>query len=199
MIWPVSSMHSYQGGSSWGRRLGIAVVIVVALAVAGYVGSVVGPHFKSNAASTSATTTTSAHPSSSTTTTTPHANVKVLVANGTQEPNTAAHFSQILQQQGWDVQTPTNSTAPATTTTVYYAVFWPASAKQIATELGVPATSVQPLTSSVPVANTSGAYVVVVIGADLAGNGFPATTVPAATTPTTTAPTTTKPTTKPTT
>jgi hypothetical protein len=194
MIWPVSSMHSYQGGSSWGRRFGIAVVIVVALAVAGYVGSVVGPHFKSNAASTSAPTTTSAQ-RSSTTTTTPHANVKVLVANGTQEPNTAAHFSQILQQQGWDVQAPTNSTAPAATTTVYYGVYWPDSAKQIATELGVPATSVQPLTPSVPVANTSGAYVVVVIGSDLAGNGFPATTVPAAATPTTTAPTTTKPTT----
>jgi hypothetical protein len=191
-------MHSYQGGSSWGRRFGIAVVLVVALAVAGYVGSVVGPHFKSNAASTSATTTTSA-PHSSTTTTTPHANVKVLVANGTQEPNTAAHFSQILQQQGWNVQAPTNSTTPATTTTVYYAVYWPESAKQIATELGVPATSVQPLTPSVPVANTSGAYVVVVIGSDLAGNGFPATTVPTATTPTTTAPTTTKPATKPTT
>lgn len=193
MIWPVSSMHSYQGGSSWGRRFGIAVLLVVALAVAGYVGSVVGPHFKSNAASTSSTTTTSAQQSSTTTTTTPHASVKVLVANGTQEPNTAAHFTQILQQQGWNTQTPTNSTTPAPTTTVYYAVFWQQSAAQIATELGVPATAVQPLTGSVPVANTSGMDVVVVIGSDLAGTGFPATTVPTATTPTT--PTTTKPTT----
>jgi LytR cell envelope-related transcriptional attenuator len=192
-------MHSYQGGSSWGRRLGIAVLVVVALAVAGYVGSVVGPHFKSNGGPTSATTTTSAHPSSTTTSTTPHATVKVLVANGTQEPNTAAHFSQILQQQGWDVQTPTNTTTPAATTTVYYAAFWPESAKQIATELGVPVTSTQPLTSSVPVADTSGIDVVVVIGSDLAGSGFPATTVPTASTPTTTVPTTTKPATKPTT
>jgi LytR cell envelope-related transcriptional attenuator len=189
-------MHSYQGGSSWGRRFGIALVLVVALAVAGYVGSVVGPHFKSNAASTSVTTTTSAQQGSTTTTTTPHASVKVLVANGTQESNTAAHFTQILQQQGWNTQTPTNSTAPAATTTVYYAVFWPKSAMQIATELGLPASAVQPLTASVPVANTTGMDVVVVIGSDLAGNGFPATTVPTAPTPTTTAPTTTKPTTK---
>jgi hypothetical protein len=125
--------------------------------------------------------------------------VKVQVANGTQEANTAAHFSQILQQQGWNVQAPTNSTAPAATTTVYYAVFWPSSAHEIATELGVPATSVQPLTPSVPVANTSGIEVVVVIGSDLAGNGFPATTVPTNATTATTAPATTKPTTKPTT
>jgi hypothetical protein len=97
------------------------------------------------------------------------------------------------------VQAPTNSTAPAATTTVYYAVFWPSSAHEIATELGVPATSVQPLTPSVPVANTSGIEVVVVIGSDLAGNGFPATTVPTNATTATTAPATTKPTTKPTT
>ena len=118
------------------------------------------------------------------------------MANGTQESNTAAHFTQILQQQGWNTQTPTNSSAPATTTTVYYAVFWQQSAAQIATELGVPATAVQPLTASVPVPNTAGIDVVVVIGSDLAGNGFPATTVPTATTPTTTTPTTTKTTTK---
>jgi hypothetical protein len=171
------------------------VVIVVALAVAGYVGSVVGPHFKSNAASSSATTTTSAHHGSTTTTTTPHASVKVLVANGTQESNTAAHFSQILQQQGWNVQTPTNATTPATTTSIYYAFYWQQSAMQIATELGVPATALQPLNASVPVANSTGIDVVVVIGSDLAGNGFPATTVPASTAPTTTTttPTTTKP------
>jgi len=198
MICPVSPLHSYQQ-TSWGRRFGIAVVLVVALAVAGYVGSVVGPHFKSNAASTSSTTTTSGQQSSTTTTTTPHASVKVLVANGTQESNTAAHFTQILQQQGWNTQTPTNSTAPAATTTVYYAVFWQQSATQIATELGVPATAVQPLTTKVQVANTTGIDVVVVIGSDLAGNGFPATTVPTVTTPTTTTPTTTKTTTKPTT
>ena len=189
-------MHSYQGGTSWGRRFGFAIALVVALAVAGYVGSVVGPHFKSTTASSSSTTTTSAQQASTTTTTIPHASVKVLVANGTQESNTAAHFSQILQQQGWNTQTPTNSTAPATTTAVYYAVFWQQSAAQIATELGVPATAVQPLTASVPVANTTGMDVVVVIGSDLAGNGFPATTVPTATTPTTSTPTTTKTTTK---
>ena len=107
------------------------------------------------------------------------ANVKVLVANGTQQPNTAAHFTQQLQQQGWNLGTPTNSSSPAAATTVYYGVFWQQSATQIATELGVPATAVKPLTPAVPVPNVTGYYVVVVIGSDLAGSGFPATTAPA--------------------
>ena len=46
-----------------------------------------------------------------------------------------------------------------------------------------------------PVADTTGLDVIVVIGPDLAGNGFPATTVPAGSAPATTAPATTAPTT----
>jgi hypothetical protein len=172
----MSALHGYQQ-RSWGSRIGIAIGCVVALAAAGYVGSVVGPHFKS--ASTSSTSTTSTRPQSTTTSTLAHASVKVLVANGTQEANTAAHFTQQLQQQGWNVGTPTNSTSPATTTSVYYGVFWQQSAIQIATELGAPATAVKPLTSAVPVPNATGYDVVVVIGSDLAGTGFPATTAPA--------------------
>ena len=50
------------------------------------------------------------------------------------------------------------------------------AAEEVASELGVAKTSVQPLSSSVPVASVSGNDVVVVVGPDLAGNGFPATT-----------------------
>src|ERR1019366_5982032 len=59
----VSPIHSYQR-TSWGRRIGIAMACLGALALAGFVGSVVGPHFK--AASTSPTTTTSTRPRSTT-------------------------------------------------------------------------------------------------------------------------------------
>ncbi|MGA7418666.1 MAG: LytR C-terminal domain-containing protein [Acidimicrobiales bacterium] len=172
----MSALHGYQR-RSWGSRIGIAIGCLVALAAAGYVGSVVGPHFKS--ASTSSTSTTTTRPQSTTSSTLARANVKVLVANGTQQPNTAAHFTQQLQQQGWNLGTPTNSSSPAATTTVYYGVFWQQSATQIATELGVPATAVKPLTPAVPVPNVTGYDVVVVIGSDLAGSGFPATTAPA--------------------
>jgi hypothetical protein len=189
----MSALHAYQR-RSWGSRIGIVFACLVALAAAGYVGSVVGPHFK-KAAATSNTTTTSTGPHSTTTSTLAHASVKVLVANGTQQPNTAAHFAQQLQQQGWNVAAPTNSTSPAATTAVYYGVFWQQSARQVASELGAPATAVQPLTAAVPVPNATGYYVVVVIGSDLAGTGFPATTAPSGSAPTTTVPAGSTPTT----
>ena len=171
----VSPIHSYQR-TSWGRRIGIAMACLGALALAGFVGSVVGPHFK--AASTSPTTTTSTRPPSTTTSTVAHSSVKVLVANGTQEPNTASHFTQQLQQQGWNVAAPQNTTSPASTTTIYYAPSQQQAAALVASELGVPTTAVQSMSAAVPVANATGLDVVVVIGSDLAGNGFPATTIP---------------------
>ena len=100
------------------------------------------------------------------------------MANGTQEPNAGAHFAQQLQQQGWNVSVPQNTTTAASTTTIYYAPSQQPAATLVASELGVPVSAVQPLTGTVPVANAAGLDVVVVLGPDLAGNGFPATTVP---------------------
>jgi hypothetical protein len=176
----VTGLHSYSRDSyppsGGGRRFGIVVASVVALAVAGYIGSVLGPHFKSTAAPSTTTTT---HPvAAATTSTVAHASVKVVVANGTQMANTAAHFTQQLQLQGWNVGSPQNSTSSATTTAIYYAPNKQPAAALIASEIGAPATAVQPLGASPPVASTTGVDVVVVIGADLAGNGFPATTAP---------------------
>ncbi len=170
----MSPLHasSYEP-APWGRRIGLAFLGLVALAVAGYVGSVVGPHFKTTSSSGTTTTTAAA---STTTSTVPHSTVKVLVANGTQAPNAAGHFAQQLQQQGWNVSTPTNTTSAASASTIYYAPSQQQAAEEVASELGVAKTSVQPLSSSVPVASVSGNDVVVVVGPDLAGNGFPATT-----------------------
>ena len=115
------------------------------------------------------------------------------MANGTQEPNAAGHFTQQLQQQGWNVSVPTNTTSAASSTTIYYAPSQQEAAALIASELGVQMTAVQSLSGSAPVASSAGLDVVVVIGPDLAGNGFPATTAPATTAPATTAPATTAP------
>jgi hypothetical protein len=174
-IYLVSPLHSYQQ-TSWSRRFGIAIVCLGALAVAGFVGSVVGPHFKT--ASTSSPTTTSLPSASTTTSTVAHSSVKILVANGTQAPNAGGHFSQQLQQQGWSVSAPQNATSAASTTTIYYAPSKQPAAALVASELGVPTTAVQPLTAAIPVANVAGLDIVVVLGPDLAGSGFPATTVP---------------------
>ena len=65
------------------------------------------------------------------------------------------------------------------TTTIYYAPSQQQAAALIASELGVRTTAVQPLTGAVPVANATGLDVVVIIGPDLAGNGFLTTTIPA--------------------
>jgi LytR cell envelope-related transcriptional attenuator len=171
----VSSLHSDRQ-SSWGRRIGLAVGCLGALALAGFVGSVVGPHFK--VTSTSPTTSTSTPPPSTTTSTVPHSSVKVLVANGTQEPNAASHFAQQLQEQGWNIAVPQNTTSAVSSTTIYYASSQQQAALLVASELRVPVTAVQTMSAAVPVANATGIDVVVVIGSDLAGSGFPATTAP---------------------
>jgi len=172
----VGPLHSHQR-TSWGRRIGFAFALLGALALAGYVGSVVGPHFK--AKSSSPTTSSSTRPPSTTTSTVAHASVKVLVENGTQEPNAAGHFTQQLQQQGWNVAVPQNATSAASTTAIYYAPSQQQAATLVASELGVPLTAVQSLSAGSPVANATGIDVVVVVGSDLASNGFPATTAPA--------------------
>jgi hypothetical protein len=181
MLCVVSGLHSYSRDSyppsGGGRRFGIVVASVVALALAGYIGSVLGPHFKSTATSTT-TPPTTLPLSSATSSTVVHSSVKVVVANGTQMANTAAHFTQVLQLQGWNLGSPQNSTSSASTTAIYYAPAKQPAAALIASELGAPASGVQPLGASTPVASTTGVDVVVVIGADLAANGFPATTAP---------------------
>jgi len=174
-ICPVSPVHAYQQ-KSWGRRIVVAIGCIGALAAAGFVGSLVGPHFKASSASGPATTST--HPPSTTTSTVAHSAIRVLVANATKEPNAGAHFTQQLSQGGWSLSTPQNATSEASTTTVYYAPSRQQAAALIATEIGVPTTAVQPMSSAVPVATAAGLDVVVIIGSDLAGNGFPATTVP---------------------
>ncbi len=73
---------------------------------------------------------------------------------------------------------PQNTTSAASTTSVYYAPAQQQAALLVASELGVPATAVQLLTAAAPVANATGLDVVVVIGPDLAGTGFAATTPP---------------------
>ena len=68
---------------------------------------------------------------------------------------------------------PTDTTTPVNVTNVYYAAGEQGAASSIAASLGIKPTAVLPLTSSVPVSGTTGVDVVVVIGPDLAGQGFP--------------------------
>ena len=65
--------------------------------------------------------------------------------------------------------------------TIYYAPGFQASATSIASTLGVAASQVQPLSSSVPVSSVAGADVVVVIGPDVANRSSSTATTAAPT------------------
>jgi|SRR5271166_3678834 len=166
------------------RRLGLFVVSVAALIAAGFAGALINQHLNDRH-QTVATSTT--QPRSTTTTTVPHSGVTVLVANGTLQPGAAAHFTQILQAQGWATSTPTNTTSQVSASNVYYVPGKEAQALLIASQVGLAAPVVQPLSASVPLGTTLGIDVVVIIGPDLAAQAAAPT---AATTTTAVTPTT---------
>ena len=149
------------------RRPGLAALFLVALVAAGFAGALFSGHLNQNTSPQTAATTPSTAPTT-TTTTIPHASVKVLVANGTQQNGAAAQLTQVLQGQGWSMSTPTNATSQASATTVYYAPTKQPEAALVASQLGVSLSAVQPLTAAAPVTGTTGIDVVVVIGPDLA-------------------------------
>jgi hypothetical protein len=148
-------------------RLGIFALFVVALVTAGFAGALFSGHLNQNS-STETVVTTGSTPLSTTTTTLPHASVKVLVANGTQQNGAAAQLTQVLQAQGWSMSTPTNTTSQVSTTAVYFAPTKQPEAALIASEIRVGPSAVQPLTVTAPVTGVTGIDVIVVIGPDLA-------------------------------
>jgi hypothetical protein len=175
-----------------GRAAIVLIAFIIATAVA--LGQV-HPATHSTAANvaTTAPVTSTTHPAAhstatTATTTTPPAKVSVLVANGSNVSGAAGTTSTQLQAGGWTMLPPVNASSNVTASVVYYVAGFRPSAVVIANSLGVPATAVQPLTSSAPVGAVGTADVVVVVGPDVASRGSsPATTTTtkAATTTTT--------------
>lgn len=126
-----------------------------------------------SAATATTTTTTAAgqgtgHGGTTTTTTAPpNKNVKVLVANGSSTTGAAGFFTSKLTADGWGTLTATDASTTVNASAVYYASGQQSPAETIAAELGLKPSVVQPLTTSVPVPDTTGADVVVVVGPDL--------------------------------
>ena len=129
------------------------------------------------------TTTMPATPSS-TVAARPPAQVKTLVANGTKTSGAGAKVSDTLRKAGYNVLAPTNTTAPAASSAILFLPGFASEAGAVATALGLAPTTVMPVPTPSPVANSQTANVVVVIGPDLASQGGPA---PAAPTTSTTA------------
>jgi len=162
------------------RRLGIFAVSVAALIAAGLAGALISGHLSSKSPTPTTTTTTGPRPT--TTTTVPHAGVNVLVANGTLENGAAAHYARLLQAQGWATATPINTTSQVAVSNVYYVPGKLPAALLIASQVGVAAAAVQPLTANVPLGTTLGIDVVVIVGPDLALQAVAPTTTTTATT-----------------
>lgn len=150
------------------RRSGLfaPILVVGVVALLSLIGALIGRQGHYNAAATSATSSPTTQRAGSVATN--RANVTVIVSNGTTIDGAAAHFTQVLQSDGWSTSTPVNATSLAPATAVYYAPNQREPATQVATALGIGAVAVQPLTTSTPTDSPRGIDVVVVIGPDLA-------------------------------
>ena len=136
--------------------------------------------------STTSTTTGSGHggsgrSSTSPTTTVSPAQVKTIVANGTQTTGLAGRIGARLQSDGYDVFSPMNAPQQVTASVVYYVPGSSAAANGVASAIGLSKAAVQPLPSSWSSSALNGAQVVVVAGPDLASR-FPASSSPTTTT-----------------
>jgi hypothetical protein len=183
--------HAAPDGS-FGRSAGIQVgraVVLVAIAVVvgilllyrtghGGTGATAASSTGTTAKSKAKTTTTrpgtgSTAATSAVTTTTiaparPASAVKVLVANGSGVSGLAGLTATKLHTAGYNTLAVQNATRQVTASIVYYQAGYPQEALVLATVLGLPATSVQPIATPPPVTNLSTANILVVAGPDLA-------------------------------
>jgi len=103
--------------------------------------------------------------------------IKVLPANGTTISGAGLATFNRLKQAAYNVLAASNTTAPSTTSNVYFNPGFEREARVVAQLLGLPDSAVQPMPTPPPVSDTRGADVIVVVGPDLArqGNPTPAT------------------------
>lgn len=152
-------------GSHYQPALGV-VLILLALFVASAFLMLRSNSAAAPSPSTSSTTTT-VRPSQATSHRVPRSKVVVQVANGTLTTGLAKNYSQQLMTLGWDALPPVNANR-ASATKVYYNPGYVWAARQIATEIKVGSSAVQPLNGLTPVPGASGDDVIVVLGPDVA-------------------------------
>jgi len=186
---PASEPHGpFDPPAHTGVVRGIAVVAVFVVIGALLLPSATRPPL---AVTSSHATSTTTAPSGSTTTTTkskattsstttptilPRASaVHVLVANSTNTAGVAAATSAYLRTRGFATLTAVNATAHPSTSQVYAGAGEQSAAALVAEALGLSASTIQPASAVAPVANTTGATVVVVLGPDLAARFAPST------------------------
>ena len=159
------------------RALGLLITFVVICfaLLAGLSGSSTSSTQASSgtkaSSGSSATGGSHRHPTpASTTTTVPPAQVTVLVANGSAVTGAAAAVRNQLQELAWNVTGAVNASAVVPASEVLYQAGQQSQAKNIATDLKLPASTVAPLTSAAPVSGASSDDVVVIVGPELANS-----------------------------
>ena len=151
----------------------VAAAVALGVGILSSIGKSGAASGSSPAAVVVGSSTTTTVPAGTTTTTQALAthspsSVKVLVANGTSVSGVAGKLKTKLAAGGFDLLAPTNTTSPARASAVYYAAGYQGDAQAVASTAGLSASSLQAMSSQLPVANSSGAEVIVVIGPDLA-------------------------------
>ncbi len=165
--------QSSNGGSHYQPALGVVVILLILFVGATFL------MLRSTSASTStpldsATTVPTTNPSSSSSsspsTTVPRNKVRVQVANGTSVSGLARNYTQQLVTTNWDALPQVNGPR-VTSTTIYYNPGFLWAAQQVATQLKIAASSIQPLNGLTPVPGASGDDVIVILGPDVAIKG----------------------------
>ena len=121
----------------------------------------------SNVAATTTTTLASSTGGGSTSTTVPKNKVPVQVANGTSVSGLARTYTQQLEALNWDALPQVNG-PKVTATTIYYNPGFLWAAQEIAGEIKVSSSAIQPLNGLNPVPGASGDDVIVILGPDVA-------------------------------
>lgn len=97
--------------------------------------------------------------------------VRVQVANGTTTSGLAGTYTQRLLTLGWDTLPKLNANNKVSATVIYFNPGFRWAAQQIAGELKVSSSGIQPLNGLVPAAGANNDDVIVVVGPDLATAG----------------------------
>jgi hypothetical protein len=158
--------QSTGGGSHFQPALGVVFVILILFVGATYLML----RSTNSTPSSISTTTTTLAPSSgggTTSTTLPRNKVPVQVANGTDASGLARNYTQQLEALNWDALPQVNG-PKVTATTIYYNPGFLWAAQEIATEIKISASAIQPLNGLNPVPGASGDDVIVILGPDVA-------------------------------
>ncbi len=153
-------------GSHYQPSLGVVLAILVVFVAGAYL-MLRSPH----TGPATPTSTTVRHSSSRrTATTVAKSQVRVQVANGTTVPNLARQYTQQLLTLGWDTLPQLNGPR-VTATIIYFNPNFQWAAREIATELKFPPSSVRALNGQIPVTGAASDDVVIVLGPNAAVAG----------------------------